>query len=51
VLQRDRARGERDEYRSIIRKLVVVNDGPRSIHYSRAWVSALETARAAIKDD
>jgi hypothetical protein len=51
VLQRDRARSERDEYLSIIRKLAVVNDGPRSIHYNRAWMSALETARAAIRDD
>jgi len=48
VLQRDRARYERDQYQSIIRKLVILEDAPRSVHYHRAWSHAMETAREAI---
>jgi hypothetical protein len=50
VLQRDRARYERDEYLSIIRKLVTLEDAPRSVHYHRAWSHAMETARAAVRE-
>jgi len=47
VLQRDRARVERDEYLSIIRRLLAVEDAPRSVHSQRAWTHAVETARLA----
>jgi hypothetical protein len=48
VLQRDRARDERDEYLSIIRKLLALEDGPRSAHFDRAWTRAMETAREVV---
>jgi hypothetical protein len=49
VLQRDRARYERDQYLSIIRKLVILEDAPRSAHYHRAWSHAMETAREVVR--
>lgn len=48
IFQRNQARHERDEYLSVIKKLVALEDCPRSIHYSRAWESALQSAREAI---
>jgi hypothetical protein len=48
VFQRDQARHERDEYLAVIRRLVELDEAPRSIHYRRAWTSALEDAREAI---
>jgi len=50
VLQRDRARHERDEYLSIIRKLVTLEDAPRSVHYHRTWSRAIEMARAVVRE-
>ena len=50
VLQRDRARFERDHYLSIIRMLVALEDGPRSVHDDPAWTQALEAAREVAGD-
>jgi len=45
VRQRDRAREERDRYRSIIAELLIVQNAPRS---DRASIAAWETAREVI---
>jgi hypothetical protein len=50
VLQRDRARFERDQYLSIIRMLVALEDGPRSVHHDRARTQAVEAAREVAGD-
>jgi len=49
VRQRDEARCERDEYLSIIRGLLALEDAPRSVHYHRAWTRAVDTAREVVK--
>jgi hypothetical protein len=48
VRQRDQARDERDAYLSVIRKLLALEDGPRSVHHQRAWTHAVQTAREVI---
>ena len=48
VYQRNQARDERDRYLALIRKLIALDEAPRSVHYSRAWQAALEDARDAV---
>jgi hypothetical protein len=51
VYQRNQARDERDRYLALIRKLIALDEAPRSVHYSRAWQAALEDARDAVGND
>jgi hypothetical protein len=48
VRQRDRARDERDRYRSILAELLALEEGLHSVHYDRGWTRAVETARGVI---